>query len=339
MKIAVDRPEEIPISLQVYFDAVSERMKAMGTSFELFGSNRNIPADSDIYWNPFMGFEYIPRICRQRISIPVILTIHGTALFSMKITEYSYRFRQAAKFMFRKALKRIQWRNIRNNIDWIITVSENAKREILNYLPIPAEKVIPIYHGIDTDVFNDSGRGDDLQMISDPYFLHLSVYQPKKNIERIMQAYLSIATNSNFPDLIIVSPHYPDTIEHPKIKLITDELSRQDTAAIMSRALAFVFPSLHETFGLPIIESMACGLPVITSNLSACKEIAGDAAILVDPRNHEEIAGAMTTLAENEALRLKLKSDGLGRAEQFSWDRCAEQHHNLFERAIKAGVA
>jgi len=102
-----------------------------------------------------------------------------------------------------------------------------------------------------------------------------------------------------------------------------------------SAASAFVFPSLRETFGMPILEAMASGCPVISSNSTGCAEVAGDAALLVDPRSITDIAGAMHRLTEDASLRADLRERGLARARQFTWQRSAEEHLKVFEKALR----
>lgn len=93
-----------------------------------------------------------------------------------------------------------------------------------------------------------------------------------------------------------------------------------------------MFPSLRESFGMPILEAMACGCPVITSNISACPEVAGDAALLVDPYSVDDIAGAMKRLIEDEPLRQSLRQKGLSRSRQFTWRKSARDHLKVFEK-------
>ena len=111
-------------------------------------------------------------------------------------------------------------------------------------------------------------------------------------------------------------------------------LSQKVLVKYYQDAIGFVFPSLHETFGMPIVEAMASGCPVITSSTTACSEVAGNAALLVDPRSVDEISSAMKKLVMDIGLRQSLAEKGLKRASQFTWKKCAEEHLNVFERAL-----
>ncbi len=139
----------------------------------------------------------------------------------------------------------------------------------------------------------------------------------------------------NRPDLIAILPGFNKKIEIEGVTVINKEVRQDKLAEFYRGAIGFIFPSLHETFGLPIIEAMACGCPVITSNITACPEIAGDAAMLVSPRNVKEISNAMRTLAGDESVRADLRRKGIIRAEMFSWDKCAKEHLEIFEKAAR----
>ena len=167
-----------------------------------------------------------------------------------------------------------------------------------------------------------------------PFFLHVSQYQPVKNVHAIIAAYDQLSLSSK-PDLLIVAPGFPDCDVPAGVNLIVKPLSQKELAKLYLAALAFVFPSIRETFGMPILEAMACGCPVITSNVTACPEVAGDAALLVNPRSVSDLADAMRRLAEDASLRAGLRQRGLDRASQFTWLRSAQQHLTVFERALR----
>ena len=112
-------------------------------------------------------------------------------------------------------------------------------------------------------------------------------------------------------------------------------MSQPELTDLYRNATGFLFPSLHETFGMPILEAMASGCPVITSHDTGCAEIAGDAALLVDPRSVEAISAAMQSLIEHERLRADLRARGLARAAEFTWEKSARKHLDVFEQALR----
>jgi len=114
----------------------------------------------------------------------------------------------------------------------------------------------------------------------------------------------------------------------------TGYVEEEDLPALYNGADLFVFPSLYEGFGLPVLEAMACGTPVVTSNTSSLPEVAGDAALLVDPYDVEEIATAMRRILEDEALTAELRAKGLARAKEFSWERTARETIAVYEKVL-----
>jgi glycosyltransferase involved in cell wall biosynthesis len=117
--------------------------------------------------------------------------------------------------------------------------------------------------------------------------------------------------------------------------VLTGYVPDEDLAALLSGALTFVFPSLYEGFGFPVLEAMACGTPVVCSNVSSLPEVAGDAALLVDPLDVEALAAALARVMADEALRVDLVARGLDQVQRFSWQRCAEETLQILEDAAR----
>ncbi len=230
----------------------------------------------------------------------------------------------------------------------VMTVSESSKRDILRFVNIPADKIDVIYNAYD-ERFSLEPKEEDVARVRERYQLHgqFVLYagnvKPHKNIERLIQAFHLLRSRG---------------MEHLKLVLIGDEISRyaalrrsvhqhqlhkyvrflgylpQETLAIMYRlAGVFVFPSLYEGFGLPPLEAMASGAPVVTSNVSSLPEVAGDAAVLVDPYDPEAIADAIHRVLTSEQLRCELRRKGLARAGQFSWEDSARRVRAIYDLA------
>ena len=329
MRIGIFYPKVFPLSMKIYADTIMRYLEAGGYSFSLFKSTDNIPQNVDIYWDPRVGGGALPEINKNDVSKPIVATLHGTALFTLPLSENRFKFSDTLYMLQnRKRFKR-DWKKYENNFEKIITVSEYAKSEIIKNLSIKAERIVPIHHAFDKDLFHSKKKEGP-----DKYLLHVSVYQPKKNIERIINAYNLLGSNEEIPRLVLVAPNYPGTIKNKKITLINNTISRERVAEYMQSAFAFIMPSLHESFGLPILEAMACGVPVITSNVTGCPEISGGAAILVNPRDTKEIAKAIWELSNNEILRNELVQKGLMRAGEFSWGKSANKHREVFEQIV-----
>ena len=117
--------------------------------------------------------------------------------------------------------------------------------------------------------------------------------------------------------------------------ILTGFIDNDDLPELYNAADIFIFPSLHETFGMPILEAMSCGCPVITSNVSSMPEIAGGAALLVSPYNVDEIGKAIYQVLTDEGLKEEMRERGLERAKQFSWRRCAEEHLKVYQEVLQ----
>ena len=217
------------------------------------------------------------------------------------------------------------WSIYKYKVAHIITVSKYAKEELIQYLDIEPGLISVIYHGYDDNLFfRQSGPKD--------YLLHVSVYQPKKNVERIIEAYQSIREDK-LP-FIIICPGFPHPVNDKKIRLINTPVDRRQIAKYMKGAYAFIFPSLHESFGMPLLEAMACGVPLITSNTTACPEIAGKAGLLVDPLSADDLRASIRKIMEDQNLHDDLSRNALEHAKDFSWEKTARLHEELFKRQI-----
>jgi glycosyltransferase involved in cell wall biosynthesis len=182
--------------------------------------------------------------------------------------------------------------------------------------------------------------------VEGPYLLSLGGIEPRKNLPALIGAYAALPEDVR-PALVIAGPVAPwnpegwdrvrPTLEELPSRvrervIVTGYVSEGDKVALLSGAEALVYPSLYEGFGLPVLEAMACDTPVLTSNVSALPETAGDAALLVDPHDTEDIAAAMERLLIDGALRERLRAAGKARAAGFSWDETARLTAEVLRR-------
>lgn len=180
--------------------------------------------------------------------------------------------------------------------------------------------------------------------VRQPYILYVGSIEPRKNLIRLLEAFAQLRHWSTRWDLVVVggrniwkSSPVGETTEKLELKHFvhfTGYIPDSDLPGIYNGADLFVFPSLYEGFGLPVLEAMACGTPVITSNTSSLPEVAGDAALLVDPYNVEEIAAAMRHVLEDSALANDLRERGLEHAKKFSWEKTARQTISVYEKVL-----
>jgi len=229
--------------------------------------------------------------------------------------------------------------------DRILTVSEASKRDILRFFNVRPEKVVVIYNAID-ERFLAPANAERMDLVRQryqldhPFVLYVGNIKPHKNIERLIAAF-GRARGQCHDDLklIIIGDEiskYPglrQTVHKHKLDKHVRFLGFQPMetlAAFYRLARAFVFPSLYEGFGLPPLEAMACGAPVVTSNVSSLPEVAGGAALLVDPYDEESIASGMIRAVTDEALRADLIDKGKQRARTFSWKQSVKKIHEIY---------
>lgn len=329
-RIGVFLPKGCPLSMQIYFKNVSEILtKEHGYEFITFNRAQSVPQDVDMYWDPRSGGGQAPYRRLYSTNKPIIVTIHGLSLFSLPIREQFFSKKEIIKAWFTKRRFDIEWKVWSKRVSEIITVSEYSRKEIIKHFNIPPYKVKTIWNG-----FNQH----DFYPLSSPppnngYFLNITSYQKKKNFERLLEAYQMLDEETR-PDLLAVVRPYNKVHNIKGLKLISEKIPFEEISQLYQNALALVFPSLHEGFGLPILEAMASGVPVITSNVTSCPEVAGDAALLINPYNTLEIKESMERIINDPDLRKTMKIRGLERAKIFSWKKSAEEHYQVFLKCL-----
>ncbi|HYW18962.1 MAG TPA: glycosyltransferase family 1 protein [Nodularia sp. (in: cyanobacteria)] len=209
----------------------------------------------------------------------------------------------------------------------IICNSQATAQDIIDFYQIPASKITPIPLAYDREHFRPikEKKGD-----SQRYFLYLGRHDPYKNLHRLIAAFAALPNRGKY-ELWLAGPidgRYTPALKGQVAELgITEQVkflnyvSYPELPKIINGAIALVFPSLWEGFGFPVLEAMACGTPVITSNLSSLPEVAGEAAILINPYNIAEMTEAMRIIAEDMEVRSHLSTQGINRANQFSWEK------------------
>lgn len=234
--------------------------------------------------------------------------------------------------------------------DIICTISEFSKKEIIKYLGVTAEKIRVIPCGVDHNLFHSQQEQHIISSVKEkykikgPYFLYLGTLEPRKNVLRIVKAYSQLLKKEKkCPQLVLAGKKgwlYDDIfalVMEEKMEdrvVFTGYVETDEVPVLMAGAYAFLFPSLYEGFGLPVLEAMACGTPVITSSVSSLPEVAGDAAILVNPENENEIAMGMERVLEEEGLRDEMIIAGLKQCQRFTWQHSAECLEMVYHELI-----
>lgn len=226
-----------------------------------------------------------------------------------------------------------------------ITVSEFSARELVELYGLKREHIVVIPNGVSEDFVP---RRDDQAMAelrkriglkSEPYVLFIGGADPRKNHQVFLEAAEMVRKKLGSRKLVLVgSPihpfgNYEETARRRSLSekaLCPGRLPVNDLQLLYSFADLFVFPSLYEGFGMPVLEAMACGAPVLTSNSTALAEVAGDAAVLADPQDARTLGEAMIRALEDEVLRVDLKMKGFARSKQFSWEQAAIKTIELY---------
>ena len=281
-----------------------------------------------------------------KCKIPLILTLHDI-IFLEPRDKNNKSLYQNMGWLYR----RLVVPKILKKCKKIITVSNFEKQNIMTKLGIPEDRMAMIYNG-----YNDWFRpAQDIQYtyqkyIDNPgYFFFLGNTDPKKNTERTLIAYSKYLEESDVKRKLLMADldhdYLDGIIERNHIENIRKNvvmpgyIVNQDLPDIYNSAFAFLYTSLRESFGIPLLEAMACGTPVITSNTSSMPEIGGPNAILINPENPEEIAEMMLKLENEDIFYRKQEQVGLERAKLFSWRHTAEQllevYDNVYKRTSK----
>jgi len=231
--------------------------------------------------------------------------------------------------------------------DHVVAVSNRTKKDAIDFVGLPEDKITVIYHGYNRQIFNINRDQTKLSQIkkklniSSTYIITTGMIHPKKNLVRLARAFKSVKSAGKFDgQLLIVGPDkYKGDEIRREIKGIDSAgdiifagcLPILEMAELIKGAELFVFPALYEGFGLSLLEAMACGIPVVAANAGALPEVADGNVLLVDPYDVEKMSQAMAEALNNSGLRNQLRQGALRRAEQFSWDKAARQYLNLFK--------
>jgi glycosyltransferase involved in cell wall biosynthesis len=228
----------------------------------------------------------------------------------------------------------------------LIADSSATKQDLIERYGTEPDKITVVYPGYDQTTFQpvrDRGAIEAVKArydIAGDYILFIGTLQPRKNLTCLIKAFSNLQSPISNIQLVIAGKKgwlYKDIFQQvEKLGLegrvvFTDYVPDGDLPAILSGARLFVFPSLYEGFGLPVLEAMACGTPVVCSNVSSLPEVAGDAAVLVDPLDVEGLATTMERVLGDEELRAKLIECGFAQARKFPWERCARETLSVLE--------
>jgi glycosyltransferase involved in cell wall biosynthesis len=231
----------------------------------------------------------------------------------------------------------------------ILTVSETTKADILRYCDVPADRIVVIYNAID-DRFATPPDDHDVQKVREryqldgPFALYVGNIKPHKNLERLIEAF-HLVRRGNFErlQLLIIGNQIS---KYPRLRRAVDRyklhkhvrflgfVPDKTLAALYRLATVFVFPSLYEGFGLPPLEAMKCGAPVIASDRGSIPEVVGDAGVIIDANDAAALAASITQLLQDRDFHDDLQRRGFARAEEFSWPKPADRILDIYRSAL-----
>jgi glycosyltransferase involved in cell wall biosynthesis len=238
------------------------------------------------------------------------------------------------------------WKKI-GKADRIIVISDFIKKEAANHFGLPLDRLITIHLGIDHDLYKRRPSPDLASLraayaLPERFILFVGSIEPRKNLKNLLLAYRALHPHwrKNFRLLLAGFKGWENETIMALIKELAKDvrylgyLPEAELGGLYNLASLFVYPSLYEGFGLPPLEAMACGCPVVVSNTASLPEVCGEAAHYVNPHEVESIAAGIEKVLQDDAYREKLISKGLARAEQFTWEKSARKHLRVFEETL-----
>lgn len=293
---------------------------------------------ADLFFSPHMLQPIM-------MKTPGVITLHDTMWFDKTWTQAQGKpLRMLAGKAYFRSLVELSVRKTRK----VIVPSQSTYRDFAQFWPHRITNCHVIYHGIDPLFHRQATEALDIQRVNHlglsgtNFFLHISNGKPYKNTPRVIEAFIKVAATSDARLAIVgrksaftssIQSLISSSSVNERIKFL-GSVDDEDLAALFRTSIALVFPSLFEGFGLPVIEAMACGCPVITSSRGSLEEITGDAGLIVDPEETDDIANAMIRMSTEPGLRQSFIQLGRKRARQFSWDKSAQEILNVFRQAL-----
>ena len=293
---------------------------------EAYRLERLIRSQDDIVHLPNQNFARFALFIKN----PYIVTVHDLIRFSLGF---------AQETIAEKILLKLDIRGIKR-ASHIIAVSKHTKNDLIQYLKIPDDRISVIYNGIDHSIF----KPYNIKMLDKPYILYVGSERPRKNLSRLFEAFAKL--KGEFPELKLAKVGIPgrtkeyrretmrklDSLGLTGDVIFVEYITELDLAYYYSSAALMAYPSLYEGFGFPLLEAMACGCPVVTSNTSSLPEVVGEAGIMVNPYDTDSLAQAMRRVLTDKKLRDDMVRKGLEQAKRFSWEKAAEQTLEVYNK-------
>lgn len=332
---ALNQIESLPLDIVLY----SQNTKGInGKMLNTHFDTRHLYAPHKSWFNKLLGKTHLREIITKYdlLHIPhnfewvkkperTIVTMHDAMFFARPDESFDH---ENAQRIYPTLAKRCRG---------IITCSESSKRDIMQYMDIAENRVFVCPWGYRKDLFHpEKGKKR-----GNPYFLAVSCSLGRKNTMSVIKAYESIVKQNPQHELVLVWPNIPieawrycnqdHLVNHIYINSAIDD---ERLSVLYNEATATFFPSRYEGFGLPVLESMACGTPVVTCNNSSLPEVGGEAAIYVDPDDIEEMSRIMERFEQGEIKKSDFRDSCINQASRFSWERCAQQTLDVYMKCL-----
>ena len=285
-------------------------------------------------------FHFPAFIAALRIDIPSVVTVHDLC-FELFPEAFSALRARYYRFIIPRSVRRC---------DAVIADSESTRKDVLEHLRVDSSRVGVIHLGVDPARFYHVGREEERARLRerydlpDDFILYVGALEPRKNLPRLLKAFSHGVVSKGLPQHLVIAGRkgwkYGEIFREVRALGLEDrvifpgyiEPARLATLYSIARALAY--PSLYEGFGLPCLEAMSCGTPVVTSDRSSLPEIVGDSALIVDPTSVDSIAGALHDICSDDDRRRELSARGVERARHFSWLTTAKKTVEIYDRII-----
>ena len=292
-------------------------------------NERSFTKVKGIYHEPnFLAFDY---------AGPLVLTVHDLSWIRYPEMHPADRVRNMNKH-FQKSMERASM---------IITDSQAIKHEIMDMFGVADTRIKSIPLGVET-LFRPLNEEESKPVLLQhglshrKYILAVGTLEPRKNLSSVLLAYMQLPTNirKHYPLVLVgMSGWHTSALEKQMAPLVAageirqlGYLEREDLAVVIAGALTLVYPSIYEGFGLPPLEAMTCGIPVIASNVSSLPEVVGDSGLLVNPHDIDDISKAMETMITAPDIRARSAQKALARSAEFSWDSCVDQTMGIYRQ-------
>lgn len=320
-------------------EVLDKRIKVIETPFKLpvltktlnwyYYFPKKIPEGYDIY---HVSSQYLSKVAKYRK--PCVVSCMDIFPIILK-NDYP--------FLLHFFTKRVS--KYMKKADHIIAISNFTKRKLIEELNIPEGKIDVIYLGADDETFSPLDKKKARAKLNLPLdqkiILHIGSEEPRKNVPTVINAFNRV--QKNIPDSLLIMVGEKTEMSENLIKkynmqkkiIYKNNISREELLQYYNSSDLFVYPSLYEGFGLPILEAMACGIPVIASNTGSLPEVVGDGGIMLDPFDIEAISDNMYEILTNESIRENIIKKGLERAKLFSWKKTAEETLTVYEKVMK----